>query len=258
VHIIYTYYNNYDLFMEVVEHYNKYPQIIRKGFTFSVIDDGSQDAPLTKENLPNGWNGYRIEEDRGWGNEVARNIMGKINTNEWMCFIDMDYVIPFENLGNIILMTPERLKDLGGEQRCTWGFKTGGRTEYGDFTKVIDSTAAVNTFVIKAETWLSTHGYDMALGYIYGIDPSLARQINTENHMPDTSLQKIALQASPSDTRHAPGDQSVYEPLKEFIKERVKDGDMHYSGPSNWPLWKDESTRQRFHIKMPDVTNLNI
>jgi hypothetical protein len=250
--------------MKVVEHYNQYPQIIRRGFKFSVIDDGSQDEPLTKENLPVGWSGYRIEEDRGWGNEVARNCMAKINTHEWMCFIDMDYVIPFEDIGNMILLRPDMLIDLqeNPKYKGTWGFKKGCRTEYDDHTKEIEgpmSQAAINSFVIKNDIWQATHGYDMALGYMYGVDPSLAIQLHPiEYKMPETSLRKIALQASPSDTRHAPGDQSVYEPLKTFLKERVKAGDMYYSGDSNWPYWASEETRQKFHIKMPEVIDLNI
>jgi hypothetical protein len=89
LNINYTYYNNYDLFMEVVEHYKPY----QKFFNFTVIDDGSQDEPLTPKNLPKDWKGYRIEQDLGWGNEVCRNILMRNTTHEWNALLDLDIVI---------------------------------------------------------------------------------------------------------------------------------------------------------------------
>ena len=63
IRINYTYYNNPDLLQKVIEYYEPYAD----EFDFTVIDDGSQVHPLTRDMLPNHWIGYRIEEDLGLG-----------------------------------------------------------------------------------------------------------------------------------------------------------------------------------------------
>ena len=71
--VSYTYYNNKKLLKEVAEYYDKIKAY--EHFKFMVMDDGSQDKPISDMDIPAWWNVYRIDKDHGWNNEGARNCL---------------------------------------------------------------------------------------------------------------------------------------------------------------------------------------
>jgi len=223
LNINYTYYNNYDLFMEVVEHYKPY----EKYFQFTVIDDGSQDEPLTSENLPENWKGYRVEQDYGWGNEVCRNVLMKKTRFRWNALMDMDLVIDLDD---------EKCRDMlvGGDFLkyydpmfkipMTFQFFRGGRTFYENLEEDPSRKhQCLNSFIISSDAFNQTYGYDMTLAWIYGSDFTLPLQMAGECLAVDTRLKKIAVQASPGSERFAPKDSAAYDELFKIVhRNRVK------------------------------------
>ena len=223
LNINYTYYNNYDLFMEVVEHYKPY----EKYFNFTVIDDGSQDEPLTSENLPENWKGYRVEQDLGWGNEVCRNILMRKTNFMWNALLDMDIVIDFnDDKCKKMLIDGDFLKFYGPMFNIplTFQFFRGARTFYENLKEDPSRKhQCLNSFIISKEAFNKTYGYDMTLAWIYGSDYTLPLQMAGECLAVDTRLKKIAVQASPGSERFAPKDSAAYDELFKIVhRNRVK------------------------------------
>ena len=217
LNINYTYYNNYDLFMEVVEHYKPY----EKYFQFTVIDDGSQDEPLTSENLPENWKGYRVEQDLGWGNEVCRNILMRKTNHRWNALMDMDLVIDLDDHRCRDALVwgaypPNFVKYYGPQffLPVSYQFYHGGRTKYDSLEEDPSiSQQCLNSFIISGEAFFKTYGYDMTMAYLYGSDYTLPLQLAGECLAVDTKLKKIAVQASPGSERFAPKDSDAYKEL---------------------------------------------
>lgn len=88
--INYTYYNNLDTFKLVRDHYLNLPDY---GYQFNIADDGSKDIPLPNDEVPKEWNHYLIEDDIGFNNEGARNLLMQQTKTKWNVCIDMDRVI---------------------------------------------------------------------------------------------------------------------------------------------------------------------
>ena len=76
-----TYYDNFRLF-----EYNRdwYDKINSPNVKFIWVDDGSPERPLTKEDMPDGWDLYTITEDVGWNNEGAKNLIMHVAETPWV------------------------------------------------------------------------------------------------------------------------------------------------------------------------------
>lgn len=256
IRINYTYYNNSELLQKVIEHYEPYAD----QFDFSVIDDGSLIDPLTKDMLPDYWTGYRIEEDLGWGNEVARNILMRKTSNVWNALLDLDIVIDLSELGSLHFFGASTTSVSGFVKyfhnyrgcKLIHQFPFGARTDYFDFTKEItgnDANFAINSFIVSSESWCETYGYDMAFAYTYGMDATLVAN-NQEAMMPFGKLKKLCNQAVPDMSRVL--NKSVYQEFFDLYNHYVSKGEM----TTERFRWNSEEQRLK-HIKpLPDVVDL--
>lgn len=83
----YTYYNQIEAFKYLTEYYKNV------SYNFIICDDGSQIHPLTENDMPDNWSLLRIEEDIGFNNEGARNLIAENVNTDWMILIDLDYLL---------------------------------------------------------------------------------------------------------------------------------------------------------------------
>lgn len=256
IRINYTYYNNPDLLQKVIDYYEPYAD----EFDFAVIDDGSQVHPLTRDMLPNHWIGYRIEEDLGWGNEVARNILMRRTHNIWNALLDLDIVIDLSEPGSLHFFGATTTSISGFVKyfhnyrvcKLIHQFPYGARTDYFDFTKEMTGESgnfAINSFIVSKESWQETYGYDMAFAYTYGMDATLVAN-NQEAMMPFGKLKKLCNQAVPDMSRVL--NKEVYREFYDLYD--------HYTDNAGLTTerfrWKSEEHRLK-HIKpLPDVVDL--
>ena len=256
IRINYTYYNNPELLQEVIEFYEPY----KDSFNFSIIDDGSQEHPLTKQMLPDYWAGYRIEEDLGWGNEVARNILMRHTPNVWNALLDLDIVIDLTDPRSLQFFAapdthiPEFVEYFNNlrDAKLTYQFPVGGRTDYHDYTKEITGNAgnfAINSFIVSHHSWNKSYGYDMAFAYTYGMDCTISGNM-TEVGMPYGRLKKLCNQAVPDPDRIL--NKEVYN---EFFA-RAKACTLEYNYNPFTFLWPNEEVRLKNVIEYPKVVAL--
>lgn len=247
--INYSYYNNYELLKQVIDYYEPYKDV----FDFSIIDDGSQIEPLTKEILPDWIRGYRITEDLGWGNEVCKNILMRETANEWNALMDLDYVIDLEDETTYNLLTkviPENLDDLKFLKIC-FQFEHGARVLYDDWTKPDETRSGdINSFIVSRTAFFRTYGYDSAFFWYYGNDVSFFKQLDHEAILGGSRVKKIANQAFPREEK--PGDSSVYIPIRQFQLQLAK---MGIYDASNFK-WRTEKDRLNFAKPYPNVVAL--
>jgi len=133
--INYTYYNNPELLDQVVKHYE--PFYDDEWFNFTIIDDGSQDHPLTAGSLPDAWRILRIPEDHGWGNEICKNLLIRNSETTWNALIDLDYVIDLKDEGCYKALTTEfkRYYSKLYHAPICFQFEKGRRHAYNDIRK---------------------------------------------------------------------------------------------------------------------------
>tara|TARA_Y100001970_G_C14230869_1_gene858548 strand:+ start:1310 stop:2212 length:903 start_codon:yes stop_codon:yes gene_type:complete len=240
-HIIYTYYENIELLKEVVDYYTNIKA--DKIFDFTIIDDASPNNPATRDVVPEHWNLFTHTEDRGWGNEMMRNAMMRINKHDWVGLLDLDYVIDLEDRETSIFMGKTFWEEWHRSIRhvpTMWQASFGKRTAYNELEglwahekivqelpKLID--APINSFFISDFVWKNyTYGYDMAFGFAYGNDCTLPMQFKNEPNLPYVKLKKIRLQAVEN---HSIADDTIYQPWSERHKELMD----KYGGRSYHP-----------------------
>lgn len=177
--INYTYYNNKKYFEDLVYYY--YP--FKESYNFTVIDDGSQDFPISREWVPEWWRILRIPEDYGWGNEVARNILMKETKTDWNVLIDVDYRLTYSTLDYLNYMMDEYDPNVIQEYQFEKGRKNWSHPEDGD-------NHLLNQFIMSKQTFDKSYGYDMAFAWVWGNDISLFRQFpnNNTSYIPGTEL----------------------------------------------------------------------
>jgi hypothetical protein len=251
LNVNYTYYENIDLFKEVVEYYEPFKD--DRFLKFTVIDDGSSKNPLTRDDVPHWWDLYRVKTDLGWGNEICRNLLMRLTKYEWNALIDLDYVIKLREQQVYNAATRNFFKYYGhlSDLKIGFQFAKGRRVKYDDFTQQVDDPQgymiSINSFVISRTCFLSTKGYDQAYGYTYGYDYTLFEQLDKETIIPDTEVIKIANQACVEGNRYAPGDKEAF---KEFVKlqnQYIKEG--VYSLEKGWI---NETERLKRCVTLPE------
>lgn len=250
--INYTYYNNYELLDKVIRHYEPFKN--DPNFTFTIIDDGSQQQPLTRGIVPDWWHLIRVKEDLGWGNEICKNILMRHTDTVWNALLDLDYVIDLHDpvcYDAITTHFKKYYKDFA-KVNCCFQFMEGTRVEYTNFNnpeeKLPNGFYSINSYVVSRDAFLKTHGYDMAFRYTYGYDFTYFKQLDYEFRIPDTRLIKIAQQATTGGSRPPPGDKSAFSEFhkleKQYIEERV------YSIKNGWI---NENERLKRCVPMPDI-----
>lgn len=259
IRLNYTYYNNKKLLEKVVNIYEPF----RNWFDFTIIDDGSQINPLTRQDLPDYWKILRVEEDLGWGNEVCRNLLMRNTFNTWNILIDLDVILDLEDEMTVKLFkrvkNTTHFQDYFNNTRMIpllFQFPHGARVSYTDYTQELDTTKeenqfAINSFLVSREGWSKTYGYDMAFGHVYGSDCTILPSFRYQEFlMPFGKLKKIAEQASPRDFK--PKDPEEY---KDFFKRRAeltKSGYFDYKSL----IWSNESARLKYCIDYPEVVEI--
>lgn len=168
--INYTYYNNPQLLKRIVSHYSDVDYC-----NFQIIDDGSPNK-IELTSIPNDWSVYRINEDIGWNNEGARNILMETTSTEWNLLIDMDFVMETDDIKVLINLLPRLDKD------SVHRFNTTERRY----------PYPCNSFLITKEKFVELGGYDRAFLGMYGADVSLLAKILPIPYKIETiSLTKI-------------------------------------------------------------------
>lgn len=159
----YTYYNSPEITQRIIDWYNK----IDPGgelYDYSIIDDGSQDKPITDMDIPTWWTVWRIDKDHGWNNEGARNCLIKESRNEWNLMMDSDWVISARCLqsisNNIVFLDSEFMYFPGN-----FGPKVGR-----------------NSYLVTRTEYLKRGGYDQAFIGYHGNDYSLLRYNKPYNY----------------------------------------------------------------------------
>lgn len=245
IRINYSYYNNYELLDKIIKYYEPYKDF----FKFTIIDDGSQIEPLTRDILPEWIDGFRVTEDLGWGNEVCKNILMRETDCEWNALMDLDYVIDLEHEPTFNLLSNTFVRhfdDLKHFKAC-YQFAIGTRVDYNDWTVTENTPGNINSYIISRTAFLKTVGYDSAFFWYYGNDISLFKQLQREVILFDTKVTKLAEQASPRE--EAPGDQSIYEPIKEFQRKLARMGIYDLEKHK----WRSEADRLNYAQPLPQV-----
>ena len=227
--INYTYYNNPELLKEVVDYYEPFSN--DSNFSFTIIDDGSQDDPLTLDMIPDSWTALRVTEDHGWGNEICRNILMRTTPYRWNALMDLDYVICLQEQETYDALATNFPKyyHFMYDVPIVFQFEKGRRHAYNDITKVDDldesspGFVSINSFIVSKVLWNEkTFGYDMAFKWTYGYDFTFFQQVQKEILIPDTRVKKLALQATKN--RPDPKDLAAFKDFFELQKEYIDKG----------------------------------
>jgi hypothetical protein len=98
--LIVPFYRNSGMLKAQIAEWNKYPEWVR----IVLVDDCSPEPALpivreraTPETLRR-LEVYRVEVDRPWNREMARNLGAKVSGTPWILQIDIDHIAPVESL----------------------------------------------------------------------------------------------------------------------------------------------------------------
>tara|TARA_R110000772_G_scaffold107704_1_gene210293 strand:- start:12963 stop:13673 length:711 start_codon:yes stop_codon:yes gene_type:complete len=232
--INYTYYENADLFKDLVAYYEPY----KNQFEFNIIDDGSQKEPLSRDIVPSWWNLYRIEEDYGWGNEICKNILIKRSRSPWCIVLDLDYVIDLRTVFSRKFYEEDFKAYYGDTINMKIAFQF--RDVESEFA---DHFRRINCYIVSHSSFNQTYGYDMAYGWTCGYDRTFFEQLDVEITAP-ARLIHIREKASPTATQ----DFSLYKALViKYAREGLITKDRK---------WKSEIDRLNRCVELPEIITL--
>lgn len=159
VTFVYPYYENRTFFSRQAEHWNAYPEDLRKHLQVIVVDDGSPEPAQKPETLfPLSL--YRITVDVRWNWIAARNL-AMFMADGWCALTDMDHMIPVETLHSLV---------HGKHDRNTiYRFS---RVEH-DGTKLLPHP---NSWFMTVQMFWWIGGYDEAFSGHYGTDGEYRRR----------------------------------------------------------------------------------
>tara|TARA_R110002126_G_scaffold147165_5_gene293228 strand:- start:2459 stop:3283 length:825 start_codon:yes stop_codon:yes gene_type:complete len=154
--INYTYYNSKEIMERIFDWYTKIDPDGRL-YDYTVIDDGSQEIPLTECNIPDWWTVLRIDKDLGWNNEGARNCLMRDTSNCWNLLMDSDWLITKRCANRI---TTELI----------WLDR-----EFVYFPGNYGPKVGRNSFLVSKEEFWARGGYDQSFIGYHGVDYSFLR-----------------------------------------------------------------------------------
>ena len=195
----YTYYNNAAGWKEIQKYYRDCSH------NKIVVDDASPN-PIE---LNNSWITYKINEDIGWNNEGARNLIVQQADTEWVALIDMDWYLKDFNVDLstlrddtlYVFRTPEA-RDFGG----------------GSFH---------NQILVNREYFLCVGGYFLSQPGKYGLDGTLKNKYN--NYSP-LNHKLFYNHSGTSEDRTGKDDRKpTFIPSRELVKSTT---DLHL--PFTW------------------------
>lgn len=237
--INYTYYNNRSYFEDLISYYTPFS----KEFNFTVIDDGSQEHPLSRRWVPEWWRVLRITEDHGWGNEVARNILMKETNTDWNVLIDIDYRLTYSTLEHLDYIMEDYDPNVIQEYQFEKGRRHWSHPDEGN-------KYLLNQFLMSKQTFDKSYGYDMAFAWVWGNDISLFRQFpnNNTTYLVNTELDWYTDFATERNRNIVSGDivkgkKTLLKDIEELFELYKKDG--YDPVLKKWP---SEEIRQK-HVK---------
>lgn len=169
-----AYYNNPTMLAHQYAHWREFSDELKEQIEIVIVDDGSQHRAqdvLRGRDLPP-LRIYRIEEDRPWNQNAARNLAAAEAQGSWLFMTDMDHVVPGETLAACV---PPAL-----DRRHYYMF---WRWDAGTLRPTVDKRGEFkphpNTFAMAKSTFFAAGGYDERTCGYYGTDSIFRnRQLN--------------------------------------------------------------------------------
>ena len=114
LNLVYPYYMNGEMFIEHQKRWLDFPPDILNKLHFIIVDDGSPHKPAIDFFLDNrrhlNIDIYRIDIDKPWNNNGARNLGALFCINEWIFLSDMDHFLPLESVKAILTLQANRFE----------------------------------------------------------------------------------------------------------------------------------------------------
>lgn len=165
VTLLYAYYNNPQMLRRHIVEWSKYDPTLLDRVNFIIVDDGSMDAPaldaLAAERHFMGAldiTVYRVQVDRPWGQDAARNIGMRNAETPWVLMSDMDHLLSFREFPKMFDFVERRA--VRGNYYMPRRARVGGAPYH----------PHPNTFVFHREDFWSMGGYDEDFVGFYGSD----------------------------------------------------------------------------------------
>lgn len=174
------YYRNPGMLRLQLETWNSYPPEVRARFRFIIVDDCSPEPaePVIREGRGDiAIELYRVEIDKPWAWDVARNIAMHHAPDGWCLITDIDMVLTAENA--------ERL--VHGKLKAG-RFYTPGRRRAVDGRPYKPHP---NSFVLERSLFWEAGGYCEDFAGVYGKDAAWNRQLDAvgeRRHWPELEL----------------------------------------------------------------------
>ena len=147
-----------------------------------VIDDASPTDPL----LPtSGWDAYRINEDVGFNNEGARNLIVQLAETKWVLLLDMDHCLAEQSIdilqnGLLDSLDEDTMYFLNKSYPVDNNWRRG--TMSWEFNH--------NNLLVTRDVFLRNGGYKIYIPGYYGLDGTLTKNKNIRrNCLPELELK---------------------------------------------------------------------
>lgn len=101
--LVYAYYDNPKMLARQLEEWKHYDALALEAVSFILVDDASPNSPALDVVRSSGCYGldlrvFRVQVDRPWGQDGARNIGMKHCSTDWALMTDMDHLLSRENI----------------------------------------------------------------------------------------------------------------------------------------------------------------
>jgi glycosyltransferase involved in cell wall biosynthesis len=180
ISIVFAYYSNPKMLRYQVEQYGKFDPAVLKQCEILVIDDASPSDPAAEvvvgfKALP--LSVFRIDKDKPWNQDAARNIGAFEATGKFLLLTDIDHTVPEESIKALLAMgDTNQVHSLAREAHF--------------FDKVVKSHGN-SYFMSKAKYW-EIGGYDEDFWGAYGSDVLFRKRIIAK--YPIVELRNIRLE----------------------------------------------------------------
>lgn len=159
--LLYAYYENPQMLTAQLREWLMWEPVHNLRTKFIIVDDGSQKYPampiilsaMSIQQLD--LQVFRVLEDRPWGQDAARNIGMAYTKTDWVLMTDMDHMVTFGEIGELIRFEPNR-KTYYMPRRVT----TGGMSRH----------PHPNSFIMHKHDFWRMGGYDEDFVGYYGSD----------------------------------------------------------------------------------------
>jgi hypothetical protein len=159
--MVYAYYDNPDMLRRQLGEWMMYPPSCAEQIEFIVVDDGSPHASamsvVTSAPVPMNLSVYRVQVDRPWGQDGARNIGMHECGTPWALMTDMDHLLACREVPSMLGAVDRALR---GHYYMPMRVKTSGDLYH----------PHPNSFLFNVEDFWKMGGYDEDFVGFYGSD----------------------------------------------------------------------------------------